>query len=100
MWTIYDLGEIVSLVGYVCILTMTFEPFLGPSPQGMGNMGGMGGMAGMGMQGLGFGFQNPMAGRLGLPGMQAQQAGSSVILVSNLDEQVWSTSLSFPNITG
>lgn len=51
---------------------------------GMGNMGGM-----MGMQGLGFGLQNTMAGRLGLPGMQQAQMGSSVILVSNLDEQVW-----------
>ncbi|XP_052776192.1 polypyrimidine tract-binding protein 1-like isoform X7 [Mya arenaria] len=63
----------------------------GPSPQGMGGMSGMGGMTGMGgmgMQGLNFGFQNAMAGRLGIPGMQTQQAGSSVILVSNLDEQV------------
>lgn len=62
----------------------------GPSPQGMNmsGMGNMGGMPGMGMQGLGFGFQNAMAGRLGIPGMQQQQAGSSVILVSNLDEQV------------
>ncbi|XP_052776187.1 polypyrimidine tract-binding protein 1-like isoform X3 [Mya arenaria] len=62
-----------------------------PSPQGMGGMSGMGGMTGMGgmgMQGLNFGFQNAMAGRLGIPGMQTQQAGSSVILVSNLDEQV------------
>lgn len=54
----------------------------------MAGMGGMGGMAGMGVQGLGFGFQNAMAGRLGIPGMQQAQAGSSVILVSNLDEQV------------
>ncbi|WAR22972.1 PTBP2-like protein [Mya arenaria] len=55
---------------------------------GMSGMGGMTGMGGMGMQGLNFGFQNAMAGRLGIPGMQTQQAGSSVILVSNLDEQV------------
>jgi hypothetical protein len=58
----------------------------------MGNMGGMGGMGMsggmMGMQGLNFGLQNTMAGRLGIPGMQQQQMGSSVILVSNLDEQV------------
>ncbi|XP_060605640.1 polypyrimidine tract-binding protein 1-like isoform X7 [Ruditapes philippinarum] len=64
----------------------------GPGPQGMGNMGGMGGMGMsggmMGMQGLNFGLQNTMAGRLGIPGMQQQQMGSSVILVSNLDEQV------------
>ena len=58
----------------------------------MGNMGGMnmGGMQGMqGMQGMGFGLQNAaaMGARLGLPGM-SPQAGSSVILVSNLDEQV------------
>lgn len=53
---------------------------------GMGNMGMSGSM--MGMQGLGFGLQNTMAGRLGIPGMQQQQMGSSVILVSNLDEQV------------
>ncbi|XP_060605638.1 polypyrimidine tract-binding protein 1-like isoform X5 [Ruditapes philippinarum] len=63
-----------------------------PGPQGMGNMGGMGGMGMsggmMGMQGLNFGLQNTMAGRLGIPGMQQQQMGSSVILVSNLDEQV------------
>ena len=63
-----------------------------PSGMGMGNMGGMnmGGMQGMqGMQGMGFGLQNAaaMGARLGLPGM-SPQAGSSVILVSNLDEQV------------
>jgi len=61
----------------------------GAGPQGM-NLGmgmqgmGMQGMQGMGMQGMGLGL-SPM-GRLGLPGMQQQQAGSSVILVSNLDE--------------
>ena len=52
-------------------------------------MGGMN-MAGMqGMQGMGFGLQNAaaMGARIGLPGMPTQ-AGSSVILVSNLDEQV------------
>ncbi|KAL4236022.1 Polypyrimidine tract-binding protein 2 [Mactra antiquata] len=62
----------------------------GPGPQGMSNMGNMG-MAGgmMGMQGLGFGLPNTMASRLGLSGMQQQQQmGSSVILVSNLDEEV------------
>lgn len=68
---------------FYCTLT-------GPGPQGMGNMGSMGMPGGMmGMQGLGFGLPNTMAGRLGLSGMQQQQQmGSSVILVSNLEEQV------------
>ena len=61
----------------------------------MGNMGGMnmGGMQGMGM---GFGLQNAqaMGARLGLPGMQGQ-GGSSVILVSNLDDQVRTRSQNF-----
>lgn len=48
-----------------------------------------GGMNMPGMQGMGFGLQNAaaMGARLGIPGMQGQ-VGSSVILVSNLDEQV------------
>lgn len=58
----------------------------GPSPQGMGMQGMQGMSAGMGLQGMGLGFQNAM-GRL-IPGMQQQQQGSSVILVSNLDEQI------------
>lgn len=57
-----------------------------PSPQGMGMQGMQGMSAGMGLQGMGLGFQNAM-GRL-IPGMQQQQQGSSVILVSNLDEQI------------
>ena len=70
-----------------------------PSGMGMGNMGGMnmGGMQGMqGMQGMGFGLQNAaaMGARLGLPGM-SPQAGSSVILVSNLDEQVRTSNTPF-----
>lgn len=40
-------------------------------------------MAGFGMPGAGFGA----AGRMGMPGM-APQTGTSVILVSNLDEEV------------
>lgn len=59
----------------------------GQVPSGMGQMGG--GMNMPGMQGMGFGLQNAaaMGARLGIPGMQGQM-GSSVILVSNLDEQV------------
>ena len=94
----YVLFEFLFYIFYLpwlCIWPcLTLVLFIGPSPQGMGNMAGMGnmggmvGMGGMGAQGLGFGFQNAMAGRMGIPGMQQQQAGSSVILVSNLDEQV------------
>ena len=64
-----------------------FSPhYLGQVPSGMGNMGGMN-MGGMQQMGLGLQNAAAMGARLGMPGMQGQ-GGSSVILVSNLDEQV------------